>query len=107
MRARWSHLSGHPLLGKEIPIGQLIGELTSFDDSNTYIHRVGTTAPAGKSGKAVSLVAPYDTEIGLRTEKALGRKIEVFYIGYEECAWKEEGEGVNHAQSEGAMSDDA
>ena len=45
-------------------------------DSKTYVHRVGRTARAGKSGKAISFVTQYDVEIWLRTETALGKKIE-------------------------------
>lgn len=43
-------------------------------DSKTYIHRVGRTARAGKSGHAISVVTQYDVEIWLRIEAALGKK---------------------------------
>jgi len=47
-------------------------------DSATYVHRVGRTARAGKSGVAVSLVTQYDLEVYLRIEKALGKKLEEY-----------------------------
>lgn len=50
--------------------------MLTFVDSKTYVHRVGRTARAGKSGKAISFVTQYDVEIWLRTETALGKKIE-------------------------------
>lgn len=45
-------------------------------DSKTYVHRVGRTARAGKSGKSISFVTQYDVELWLRIEKALGKEIE-------------------------------
>ena len=45
------------------------------DDSKTYVHRVGRTARAGKSGRAISFVTQYDAEIWLRIEHALGKKL--------------------------------
>ena len=47
-------------------------------DSKTYIHRVGRTARAGKSGVAISLVSQYDLEIYQRIEAALGKKLDAY-----------------------------
>lgn len=44
-------------------------------DSKTYVHRVGRTARAGKSGRAINLVTQYDLEIYLRIEHFLGKKL--------------------------------
>ena len=44
-------------------------------NSETYIHRVGRTARAGKSGHAISMVTQYDIEIWQRIETALGKKL--------------------------------
>ncbi|KAF2761287.1 putative ATP-dependent RNA helicase [Pseudovirgaria hyperparasitica] len=52
--------------------------VVNFDlpqDSETYVHRVGRTARAGKSGKAVTLVTQYDIEPFQRIEMALGKKL--------------------------------
>jgi ATP-dependent RNA helicase DDX47/RRP3 len=53
--------------------------VVNFDvpgDSATYIHRVGRTARAGKSGNAISFVTQYDVEIWLRIENALKMKLQ-------------------------------
>lgn len=62
--------------GLDIPSVDLVINLDLPPDSKTYVHRVGRTARAGKSGKAISFVTQYDVEIWLRTETALGKKIE-------------------------------
>jgi ATP-dependent RNA helicase DDX47/RRP3 len=40
-----------------------------------YIHRVGRTARAGRSGTALSLVTQYDVEVYQRVESLLGKKL--------------------------------
>lgn len=40
-----------------------------------YIHRVGRTARAGKSGKALAMVTQYDVEVYQRIEQLLGTKL--------------------------------
>ncbi|TWU70480.1 ribosomal RNA processing protein [Metarhizium rileyi] len=47
-------------------------------DSKTYIHRVGRTARAGKSGIAISFSTQYDIEIFQRIEAALGKKLDLY-----------------------------
>jgi ATP-dependent RNA helicase DDX47/RRP3 len=61
--------------GLDIPSVDVILNYDLPDDSKTYIHRVGRTARAGKSGHAISLVTQYDAEIWLRIEAALGKKL--------------------------------
>ncbi|EFY88543.1 ribosomal RNA processing protein [Metarhizium acridum] len=53
-------------------------------DSKTYIHRVGRTARAGKSGIAISLVTQYDIEVFQRIEAALGKKLDIYPTEKEE-----------------------
>ena len=53
-------------------------------ESKTYVHRVGRTARAGKSGIALSIVTQYDLEIYLRIEAALGKKLEEYPTEKEE-----------------------
>ena len=40
-----------------------------------YVHRVGRTARAGKSGKAIAMVTQYDVEVYQRLEGLLGTKL--------------------------------
>jgi len=61
--------------GLDIPRVDAVINFDLPDDSKTYVHRVGRTARAGKSGKAISFVTQYDAEIWLRIEHALGKKL--------------------------------
>lgn len=78
---------------------QGVDVVINFDlpgDSKTYIHRVGRTARAGRSGKAISLVTQYDVELWQRIEHALGKKLPDEKITREEVLVL--GERVNDAQ---------
>jgi len=61
--------------GLDIPSVDLVVNYDLPSDSKTYVHRVGRTARAGKSGLAMSMVTQYDVEVYLRIEKAIGRKL--------------------------------
>jgi ATP-dependent RNA helicase DDX47/RRP3 len=61
--------------GLDIPSVDLVLNFDLPPDSKTYVHRVGRTARAGKSGVAISVVTQYDIEIYQRIEKALGKKL--------------------------------
>ncbi|KAJ9610778.1 ribosomal RNA processing protein [Cladophialophora chaetospira] len=61
--------------GLDIPSVDLVINFDLPHDSKTYIHRVGRTARAGKSGKAMSFVTQYDVELWMRIEGALGKKL--------------------------------
>lgn len=78
----------------------------SARDSKTYVHRVGRTARAGKSGKAVSVVTQYgksllftlasassltspaDVEVYQRIERALGKKLDEYNAPRDEVMGK-------------------
>lgn len=60
--------------GLDIPSVDLVLNYDLPPESKTYIHRVGRTARAGKSGHAITLVTQYDVELWLRIETALGKK---------------------------------
>lgn len=61
--------------GLDIPSVDCVINFDLAGDSKTYIHRVGRTARAGRSGRSIALVTQYDVEPFLRIEKALNTKI--------------------------------
>ncbi|KAL4963573.1 RNA-dependent ATPase RRP3 [Aspergillus stella-maris] len=61
--------------GLDIPSVDVVLNFDLPMDSKTYIHRVGRTARAGKSGVAISIVTQYDLEVYMRIEHALGKKL--------------------------------
>lgn len=82
--------------GLDIPSVDVVLNFDLPPDSKTYIHRVGRTARAGKSGKALSFVTQYDVELWQRVETALGRKLKEYETEREEVlVW---GERVSEAQ---------
>ncbi|KAF6811851.1 ATP-dependent rrna helicase rrp3 [Colletotrichum sojae] len=64
--------------GLDIPKVDVVLNHDLPQDSKTYVHRVGRTARAGKSGIALSLVTQYDLEIYSRIEAALGKKLDEY-----------------------------
>ncbi|KAJ2985858.1 hypothetical protein NUW58_g5313 [Xylaria curta] len=64
--------------GLDIPSVDLVLNYDLPGDSKTYIHRVGRTARAGKSGQAISLITQYDIEVYKRIEAALGTQLPEF-----------------------------
>ncbi|XP_073429102.1 probable ATP-dependent RNA helicase DDX47 isoform X5 [Dendrobates tinctorius] len=52
--------------------------------SQDYIHRVGRTARAGRSGKAITFVTQYDVELFQRIEHLIGKKLPAFPTQEEE-----------------------
>lgn len=61
--------------GLDIPSVDVVLNFDLPTDSKTYIHRVGRTARAGKSGVAISFCTQYDVEIWQRIEGALGKQL--------------------------------
>ncbi|KAL8641256.1 MAG: hypothetical protein Q9228_001910 [Teloschistes exilis] len=84
--------------GLDIPSVDVVINFDLPPDSKTYIHRVGRTARAGKSGKALSLVTQYDVEIWQRIENSLGKKLGEYETEKDEVMVF--GETVNEAQRE-------
>lgn len=64
--------------GLDIPSVDVVINYDMPQDSKTYVHRVGRTARAGKSGIALSIVTQYDIELYKRTEAALGKQLEEY-----------------------------
>lgn len=72
--------------GLDIPRINIVINFDVPQDSKTYVHRVGRTARAGKSGHAINLVTQYDSFHFLAIEKAIGmeRKITPLAVDKEE-----------------------
>lgn len=68
--------------GLDIPEVSLVVNYDIPRDPDDYIHRVGRTARAGRSGEAVTFVGQRDVELVLAIEKRVGREMQ---------AWQEEG----------------
>ena len=68
--------------GLDIPAVALVVNYDVPRDPDDYIHRVGRTARAGRSGDAITFVGQRDVELVLAVEGRVGRPLE---------AWGEEG----------------
>merc|ERR1712232_673781 len=64
--------------GLDVPSVDLVVNFDIPKNSKDYIHRVGRTARAGRSGRAVTLVTQYDIELFQRIEHFLEKKLEEF-----------------------------
>ncbi|RKP14059.1 P-loop containing nucleoside triphosphate hydrolase protein, partial [Piptocephalis cylindrospora] len=69
--------------GLDIPAVDVVMNADLPTNSKDYIHRVGRTARAGRSGKSISLVTQYDLEIYQRIEQAIGKKLPAFHVDSE------------------------
>ncbi|KAG0239423.1 ribosomal RNA processing protein [Actinomortierella wolfii] len=69
--------------GLDIPSVDIVLNYDLPNNSKDYIHRVGRTARAGRSGKSITLVTQYDVEIYQRIEQALGKKLDAYDVDKE------------------------
>ncbi|EMD38359.1 hypothetical protein CERSUDRAFT_49063 [Gelatoporia subvermispora B] len=72
--------------GLDIPSVDVVINYDIPTHSKDYIHRVGRTARAGRSGKSVTLVTQYDVELVQRIEATIGKKMELWPTDAEEIA---------------------
>lgn len=61
--------------GLDIPHVDIVINFDIPTHSKDYIHRVGRTARAGRSGRAITFVTQYDVELFLRIEELIGKKL--------------------------------
>ncbi|KAM0682473.1 ribosomal RNA processing protein [Mitosporidium daphniae] len=66
--------------GLDIPSVDMVINYDIPTHSKDYIHRVGRTARAGRSGKSITMVTQYDIELYQRIEVLLGKKLDEFPI---------------------------
>ncbi|KAH0455464.1 hypothetical protein IEQ34_015496 [Dendrobium chrysotoxum] len=64
--------------GLDIPTVDLVINYDIPSNSKDYIHRVGRTARAGRSGLAISLVNQYEVEWYIQIEQLIGKKLPEF-----------------------------
>lgn len=64
--------------GLDIPHVDCVINFDIPTHSKDYIHRVGRTARAGRSGKAVTFVSQYDVELYQRIEHLIGKKLPLY-----------------------------
>ena len=61
--------------GLDIPAVDLVINFEIPRNSKDYVHRVGRTARAGRSGQAITFVTQYDVELFQRIEELIGKKM--------------------------------
>merc|ERR1712045_34966 len=61
--------------GLDIPHVDVVLNFDIPTHSKDYIHRVGRTARAGKSGRSITFVTQYDIELYQRIEHLIGKKL--------------------------------
>ncbi|KAG1665300.1 putative ATP-dependent RNA helicase DDX47 [Nymphon striatum] len=64
--------------GLDIPHVDIVINLDIPTHSKDYIHRVGRTARAGRSGKSITFVSQYDVELYQRIEHLINKKLPEF-----------------------------
>ncbi|KAK7390013.1 hypothetical protein VNO78_25310 [Psophocarpus tetragonolobus] len=69
--------------GLDIPKVDMVINYDIPTNSKDYIHRVGRTARAGRSGVSISLVNQYELEWYIQIEKLIGKKL-LEYLAQEE-----------------------
>lgn len=76
--------------GLDIPHVDVVINFDIPTHSKDYIHRVGRTARAGRSGKAITFVTQYDVELYQRIEHLIGKKLPLYQTEEKEVLCLEE-----------------
>ena len=66
--------------GLDIPRVELVLNYNIPAAAKEYIHRVGRTARAGRSGRSISLVTQYDVEVVQKIEALIGKQLEEYKL---------------------------
>lgn len=69
--------------GLDIPAVDCVINYDIPANSKDYVHRVGRTARAGRSGKSISMITQYDVELYQRIEQLIGKKLPAFEVDKE------------------------
>ncbi|KXJ11593.1 probable ATP-dependent RNA helicase DDX47 [Exaiptasia diaphana] len=64
--------------GLDIPHVDVVINFDIPTHSKDYIHRVGRTARAGRSGRSITFVTQYDVELFQRIEQLIGKKLPLY-----------------------------
>ena len=81
--------------GLDIPAVDCVFNYDIPSNGKDYIHRVGRTARAGKSGRAINFVTQYDVENYQRIEALINKKLEAFPCDEKlVCYWREGARGI-------------
>ncbi|KAF8162885.1 P-loop containing nucleoside triphosphate hydrolase protein [Crassisporium funariophilum] len=72
--------------GLDIPSVDVVINYDVPQHSKDYIHRVGRTARAGRSGKSITLVTQYDVELVQRIETVTKKRMELYETESEDIA---------------------
>jgi len=70
--------------GLDIPHVDIVINFDIPTHSKDYIHRVGRTARAGRSGRSITFVTQYDVELYQRIEQLISKQLPLFPTEEEE-----------------------
>lgn len=70
--------------GLDIPHVDIVINFDIPTHSKDYIHRVGRTARAGRSGRSITFVTQYDVELYQRIEQLISKQLPLYSTEEEE-----------------------
>lgn len=70
--------------GLDIPHVDIVINFDIPTHSKDYIHRVGRTARAGRSGRSITFVTQYDVELYQRIEQLISKELPLYSTEEEE-----------------------